>query len=404
VPVPAADGLAFLDGFAARAAAVPLQEPRVIAVLPAFHHNALFHRYEVSQLGEDVGQRIVDGLQRSLGGKAALVSPAMFERRVRESNRALGDLDSPEAAVALSRRIGARYLVRGLITDSARDIGIRVEMVDVQELLPVEDAQQVFRAGEPYASAVQARFRTGVGEVIPGSFHIGSLAPPASLPVQAELQLIITDAVHRLLEEAGKGLEGLPVAVLLTQVPGEIQYVKFQRAFERAVEEEKKRLMGLGLNESQALGQVPVRILGLNFQNLREARDHASEKDLQRKVSAAGELRDTFSRIVFEIAEDAGERRGVVVIPHDQLIDQAMLLQKEEAAKVGEGSLNADTRAFFKTKGAGALLFNELIESGDSYELVFQLRRLDNLQRLTGQMRQYLEPRFAVQLAEFLKK
>ena len=57
---------------------------------------------------------------------------------------------------------------------------------------------------------------------------------------------------------------------------------------------------------------------------------------------------------------------------------------------------------FFKTKGAGVLLFNELIGSGDGYEFVFQLRRMDNLKPLSQPVRRDLEPRFAMQLAELI--
>lgn len=148
----------------------------------------------------------------------------------------------------------------------------------------------------------------------------------------------------------------------------------------------------------------PVRVLGRTYSNLSEVEDSISERRLTHKLSDPGKLGSTLGRMIFDITEDAGERAGVRVIPHEQLIDQALLFSDEEVERVREGILSEEARTQLKTKGAGALFLSELLPSGDSYELVFQIRRLDTLERLTRPIRRSLEPRFATSLGALMNE
>lgn len=395
----------FLDDFVARLAAAPLQEPRVMAVLPPFNVNPLFGRHEVSRLGEEIAGELLRRLgASSLGPRVKLVSPARFVSQLGQINRSLADLDSPAAAVGLAMRTGARYLVRGVIEGSGDSLTIRLECVDLVELLPVEDAGARFVTTDAVGQQVHGRYRNGMGHVVLGSWRIGALAPPARPALRDELRLIIGDALRQLLREARGALGDRPIAVLSTQLPREIALEKYQRALERRIQTERRRFVSTGLDESSAMYRGPVRIMGTNYKNLAAAEDFARQRQLGNAISDTGLLRDTLSRLIFDILEDLAGGSELRVIPHDQLTDQTVLYSAEEAEKMREGILSEKTREYFKTRGAGALLFNELIEAGDSYELVFQLRRLDNLERLTARVPKYLEPRFAVELRDLLKE
>ncbi|MBI4586561.1 MAG: hypothetical protein HY717_21330 [Planctomycetes bacterium] len=405
-PPAAGSEYGFLDPLVKKAAESLASQQAVAVVLPAFHFNALFQRFEVSQLGEDLADEIHRRLKEAAGDRGGALSPEQFKIQLKSTNRSLADLESPAAALQLAARLGARYLLRGAIRDAPDAVTIQYEGIDVSDASAwIPPAQKTFRLGEPFGEATFRRFKSASGQVaLASGFRIGALADPEKPALQRELQWIISLAVDGLIVEGGANLKEGQLAVLPTQVPSQISFQKQMLALRRAVAAEKERLAKAGFDEAKALEQGPVRILGRTYGRLRDAENAVRELEAENTLSETGELRSTLSRIIFDRAEALGEKAGVEVIPHDQLVNEVMAFSREELEKIKDGVLDEKTKEYFQTKGAKTLLFNELIESGDSFEFVFQIRRLDNLKKVAGPLRGYLEPRFAEELRQFMKK
>ena len=354
-------------------------------------------------LGDDLAEAVVRNLTNGLGSKLNIVSAARFREALGATNRSLADLTGPETAVSLAARAGARYIVLGTIGDSRNQIELGLQCVDASDARVLARTGDSFNAGEALAHALFARFKSPTGQPLLSAFRIGSMAPAVESSLNAELQWIFSNAASEILASAGQELSGKTIAIPPTQLPTSFRFRKMQLAFARQVNDEKNFFISAGLSETAALEKGPVHIMGMRFRNLREAKRYADGMQLESELSRRGELASTLGRILFDELEVQGRAASVEVIPHDQLIEEAVQFSRQEVERIKDGILDEDSKEFFETKGASALVLTELIESGDSYEFVLQVRRLDNLRALTGQIRTALEPRFAYQLRKYMK-
>lgn len=395
---------AFLDGFVAEVVRKTKTEPPpALVVLPAFTLNPHFQRYEVTRLGDDLAREISLRIESTAAGSVLLVSPEQFRRELRAANRSLADLDGPQAVVSLAARTGTRYAIRGLVADTQADLTVDYECVDVLNASVVAHVRQTFTARDSAGVALFRKHRNNTGQPLLSNYRIGVLAPAATPNLQAELQWTVAQAVRRLLEESGANLQGKRAAVPPTVLPEALRFTKYQQAFRRQIQREKEHFIAAGWSDAEAMSKGPVKILGKRFDSLRDAERYAATVEVEKALSSSGELGTTVSRIIFDHLENQGGGIGVDVIPHDDLIATTVTFSREEMEKIKDGILDAKTKEYFQTKGAQAILLSELLESGDSYELVFRIRSLKDLKPLTSQVRFYLEPRFAYDLRGFLK-
>ncbi len=391
------------ETFASEAAQSLPQGQALIVVLPAFNVNPLFRRFEVSQLGERLGKELEVSLRRKVLPDKTIITAEEFKRRLEKTNRSLGDLMGPQEALELAARIGASYVVRGLISSSETSIGIEYELVNLSANILAESRQK-YSIGQTLTHQLYRELKGGSGAVKLSNYRIGVLAPVDSVSLRGELHWIITLGVHELLTEVGASLKDQPLAVLPTKLPRQYKADKIQRALRRAINKEKQRFIASGLSEAEAWRQGPVRILGRTFQRLEEAEDRLEEQMLDRSISKEGELSSTISRIIFDKIEDLGPKSGVDLIPHEQLVSEVLEFSNEETELVGEGVLDPKIIEKLKVQGAKTLLFSEIIENGDTFEFSFRIRKLENLKALTQKQGQILEPRFAPMLGRYLTK
>lgn len=392
-----------VEAFASKAADAVSDPGAAVVVLPPFHHNRLFRRFEVSQLGERLGREIEAALASRLAAGQALIPTEEFARRLARTNRSLADLVTPVDALDLAARIGASHVVRGLIASDDQGIRIDVELVDLGARRLAGESRS-YSVSQPIAHQVYQELRGADGNVRLSTIRIGPLAGPDDSTLQGELQWILGLAVHRLVEEAGPALKERPLAVLPTRLPRQLQDQTIRRAMRRAIEKEKQRYISSGLSEAEAWRQGPVRVLGRTYQRLEEAEDRLEERMLDRSISREGRLSSTISRIIFDRLEDLGPDSGLKLIPHDQLIAEVLEYSGEEQERVGEGILDPALIERLKVKGARALLFNEIIQSGETFLFKLEIRKIEDLQLLTGKFEEPLAPRFAPALAGYLPK
>ncbi len=399
--VPSASGgpLSFLDGFEERVVSTVSSKPQVVGILPLFRYNEFLRQYEVPELGMLLGSELERRLLARLDSNR-LIPAIRFRREVRVSNRSLADLRTPADALKLGGRIGLDSLIRGTIVDGDAAIRLEVEWVDIRGQA-LDRAEHTVRASEPEFASFKSLLRDARGQPrLSASFRIGDLADPSSASLREELQWIIGLAARDLIREGGDPLSELPLAVLPTRLPDSFEFLKYQRAIRERIQIEKKRLMDLGHNEAKAMNEGPVYILGVTYPNLRAAEDRANKMALEEDLSQASELSATLSGILYDKLEAIGDR--VKLIPHKEIVDEILAFDGKERDQLLAGTLSGDSKTYFQTRGARALVFNRLIGSDFGYQLVFRVRRLDNAEPLTPEVSYDLEPRFAYELRGFL--
>jgi hypothetical protein len=262
---------------------------------------------------------------------------------------------------------------------------------------------QSFRKRDPEAAPYVRAFLTELDGRVLGAFRIGRLANPSPPSLRRELEWIAALAVPQLLNEAGPPLEDRAIAVLPTKTPREFDYFKLQRAMERRIRQERERLEGLGMNASDSASSFPVYILGVRYPSLRAAEDRAAELAYRRQIDDTGEMSAVVSRVLIDELERRSEDASIQVVPAAELIDEFLAFDREELAQVEEGILAPERREDFERVGAQVLLFNEIRETEQSFELALRLRRTSDLAPLTRELRYELDPRFALALEELTR-
>lgn len=398
------DDLDFLGELAASVAERVTGEGKEIVVLPAVSINPLFKRLEVTELGAELGDKVFRLVRGRLGDRFTVISPLEFEGRLRKSNRTLADLDSVEQAMyQLGERIGVDYMVVGMVYDGEEKFEIAYDCIELKTPAKLVVKNWPFKASDPRGRRLYRKHRDESGQPVLSDFRIGEHAPDVEPSLAAELEWLFGRAMREIIEAANPDLKDLPIAVLPTKLSKDFSFFKYQRKIRETISSYKSRLMAEGYSEDKAMREGPFRILGKTYSSLLEAEDYASELVLEKKTSKAGKLQSTLSRILFETLESYEKPLGVQVVKHEEIVDEALSYSQEELDMVDRRILSDERRKTFQAKGAGALLFSELVEGQFWYEFYFQLRRVDDLGALHPKLRTIVELKYAYKLKDYLE-
>jgi hypothetical protein len=381
------------------------EEKNTIAVFPAAHVNELFGGLDVSQLGYELGQSVDGELRKEVGEPFKILSPDQFAKEIQKSNRSLADITQVPEIFQLANRIGADYLVVGMIYDGDSKFEIAYDCIDVKSHFKISVNMWPYEATDPVGKNLYRKFKDENGQpILSDAYKLGARAGAGGRDLSVELNWLFARAMRDIVKASGPVLRELPIAVLPVRLPKDFNFLVFQRMHLDYVEIVKKRLIEGGKTEEEALADGPHRIIGKTFSTLGEAAEYARELVLQQKTSKAGKFQSTISRILFDQLENLQDEFGIKVVKHEEIVNEALQYTQEELDKVNRGMLTDEKRSSFQASGAGAMLYTEFLEADKWFEFRFQLRRVDDLDLvLHAKLKAVLEPEFGYRLRKFFE-
>ena len=388
--------------FVEQVAEVGIAPSASLAVLPPLHVNRALDRYDVTGLGDELAAEILREIHaRALA--VTLLSPSEWQLAVEASNRSLADLSSPREARALTRRIGARYLICGLIEDSRNDITLRLECRETDEDSVLAVWQRTMQASTSVARELYSRHKSASGQPTPGEFRPGLAAAARPLSLSAEIEWMFSGAARRLLAEGAASLTSEPLAIPPTRLPDSFRFESLRDEFRRATTRQRNLLIGSGLTDVDAAAFGPVEIVGQRFETLQAALDYAESFRVQAEISDRGAVSSALSRALFDQVERIAASQAVELVPHEQLIDRAVDIARSNVDHSRDGSIDEATLRFFETKGASTVLVSDLVRDEIGYSFRLQIRRLETMEPLTSALTLPIESRFTSALQRFLQ-